>query len=204
MGTPTRRLTRTIVVKAVPEKYPLSSRSQGTFEHLAPDGKGRGSQAKSISAKLTPGRSAKLTLRRHHKNDSQNPEDGSPYQKPPRMRRNYSADGPCQRQTPNPAPDSKNTTNYSYQAEYNPNRAAPNADKLAQAIPHNERPADDAQYSSGGWLPCLHGLSTSKISVARCVPGAPRTTEDHTQDHRRHRPCPPRGEPARHLDHAPQ
>src|SRR6516164_3585640 len=35
------------------------------------------------------------------------------------------------------------------------------------------------------------GLSTSKISMARCVQRDPRTTEDHDQDHRRHGPYSP-------------
>src|SRR6516225_5388553 len=65
-------------------------------------------------AKFTLGRSAKLILRRHHKSNGQNAQDGSPYQKPPWVRWDDSTDGPCQRQNPNLALDSKNATRYSY------------------------------------------------------------------------------------------
>ena len=115
-----------------------------------------GGLAKSNSAGLALGASAKLILGQRHKNNSQNSEGRSPYQIPPWMRWDDSTDGPCQRQTPNLAPDGKNTASYSYQAEHNPNWAAAHTDKLARAIPHNECPADNDQYSSGRWFPCLH------------------------------------------------
>src|SRR5579859_2689694 len=119
-----------------------------------------------FSAVRLASRAGELILGPHYKRSGQNAEGRSPCQSPPRMSWNDSADGTCQRQAPDLAPDGKDPASYSYQAECNPEWDGLYARMRAPVIPGHERPADDAQYSSGSWFPCLHDVSTCKVTRA--------------------------------------